>query len=369
MKGSHVGEEIDIGASGGQQDRVPPALTEMLWEKSRLPSALRQAALESTRVPPALAQTVLETKGVISAISRALSEQASASSSSALRAAMGTSMVPSTLMQAAMATNSVPSALAQASLAAHTNSVSSVLARASLDALGTSWAPSAISHALSSGFGGAPSAIARAALEKDWVPSFQALALSLPPLSMRSPTWDAMQKRTDQRFSDLRLGFAQEAGTIADRFGKLQEVVSGSVRLSSALDDAVSATRVRGGFGFDYRSFAGAAAAVSEILDDDPVLEARIEGPLEAVKDASSFDDELLMDFSEILGWWQALRSHRLSTAGLVLGYTSGLLRYVAGAASGDPSPSNVVESVALGGAIYFAIANRRLPPGEDEQD
>ena len=78
---------------------------------------------------------------------------------------------------------------------------------------------------------------------------------------------------------------------------------------------------------------------------------------LEPVQEITNLTDERLIDIGEVLGWWTRIVRHKISAAGIILGYTLGLVSFVAGAGSGAvAAPSALVEAIIVGGGLYTYV-------------
>lgn len=165
-----------------------------------------------------------------------------------------------------------------------------------------------------------------------------------------------------ERLRNLRRGFTQSANGPVDAFGRLHDATVAVPQLESTLTAAINATQARGSFGPNYTPLRHGAEAINQILESgDRGL--ALDKVLSEVRELTHLDDELLLDFGEALGWWEHVKSHRISTAGLLLGFTAGLTFFVAGYGGGAALPGTVVESLVTGGAVYFAVSERRPNP------
>jgi hypothetical protein len=160
------------------------------------------------------------------------------------------------------------------------------------------------------------------------------------------------------RLTSLSLGFGAEGSGFSRGFGRLHRAIASDGPLDQAVLGAIESTQTRGAFGLDFRGLRDEASRVSQALGDNPDMEQALAGPLDEVMDLTGFDDEVLIDLGEALGWWDRIRTHRVSTAGLVLGFTVGLARFVVAGGSPSQLPLNVFESIAYGGGLYMAIHN-----------
>lgn len=165
------------------------------------------------------------------------------------------------------------------------------------------------------------------------------------------------------RLASLSLGFGAEGSGFSRGFGRLHRAIASDGSLDQAVLGAIESTQTRGAFGLDFRGLRDQASRVSEALGDNPDMEQALAGPLDEVMDLTGFDDEVLIDLGEALGWWDRIRTHRVSTAGLVLGFTVGLARFVVAGGSPSQLPLDVFESIAYGGGVYMAIHNSERPP------
>ncbi|WP_426515653.1 hypothetical protein ACPPVQ_13680 [Diaminobutyricibacter sp. McL0618] len=162
----------------------------------------------------------------------------------------------------------------------------------------------------------------------------------------------------DSRIRSVQLGFVSPTGSALGGFGRLQTVIEANESLRASVERTLRATQTEGAFGFDFHGVRSGAIEVASILETTPALEKALLEPLEEIKQYEDLDDELLLDFGEALGWWDQIRAHRVSTAGILLGFTVGLLKFVTSSASGQPIPENVFESVAAGGGVYWYLSN-----------
>ena len=150
---------------------------------------------------------------------------------------------------------------------------------------------------------------------------------------------------------------------------RVQSLVSTRENLNDAVSAVMRAAHTPGALGFNYRGVANSAEAVSRELELNPELAEEIEESLSDTLEASGLDDEVLFDMGEALGWWKVIRSHRVSTAGLILGTSVSLTHFVGGLGSGDTTPQSVMASLAMGAGMYLFIASRRPGPSEDPPD
>ena len=155
----------------------------------------------------------------------------------------------------------------------------------------------------------------------------------------------------------LRRGFRQESGTPADYFGALESVVRSDPETGAALDAFVATAQRRGSFGLEYKSLQGDAARLADRFENDPDLERNTRLALEPVQELTGLHDELLLDLGGSLGWWEKIRRHQVSTAGILLGFTSGAVCFVVNAGGGDVSaPAAAYASLAAGAAVYLTV-------------
>lgn len=160
------------------------------------------------------------------------------------------------------------------------------------------------------------------------------------------------------RLASLSLGFGTGREGLSRGFGRLHQTVASDSHLDKAVLGAIESTQSKGAFGFDFNGLNFQASRVSQALEDNPAIEHALAGSLEEVLDMSGLDDETLIDLGESLGWWNRIRTHRVSTAGLVLGFTVGLARFVVAGGAPGQLPLDVFESIAYGGTVYMAIHN-----------
>jgi hypothetical protein len=164
----------------------------------------------------------------------------------------------------------------------------------------------------------------------------------------------AMGTQTAARLLTLEQGFLKGTGTAADSFGDLDDAIGTDQELAAHLRRSVATTQRPGSFGFDYSSLRGEASGFADRFVDEPALGRQVRSALEPVQEITGLTDELLIDYGEQLGWWKIITRHKISTAGTILGYTIGLVTFIAGTGSGISSaPSALVEALIIGGGIY----------------
>ena len=167
----------------------------------------------------------------------------------------------------------------------------------------------------------------------------------------------AMGIETAARLLTLEQGFLKGTGTAADSFGEFDDVIGTDQELAAHLRRSVATTQRPGSFGFDYNSLRGEAAGLADRFVDEPELGRQVRSALEPVQEITGLTDELLIDYGELLGWWKIITRHKISTAGTILGYTIGLVTFIAGTGSGISSaPSALVEALIIGGGIYKSV-------------
>ncbi|RJT91762.1 hypothetical protein D6T64_01365 [Cryobacterium melibiosiphilum] len=156
------------------------------------------------------------------------------------------------------------------------------------------------------------------------------------------------------RLLTLERGFMQGTGTATDFFGELDTVVGEDRKLNDHVRRAVATTQRVGSFGLDFNSVRREAAELADRFDSEPDLERTVRSALEPVQDLTGLTDEVLIEYGEFLGWWTRITRHKISTAGIIFGFTAGLVSYIASQGSGSvAAPSAVVDAIILGGGIY----------------
>lgn len=161
------------------------------------------------------------------------------------------------------------------------------------------------------------------------------------------------------KLDTLGKGFQTASGTSADSFGRLQAATFRDARLGAALSATIAATQERGTFGPNLTPLRDGVEHLASVLDADGA-DATLLDSLEEVKEVTRLDDEHLLSIGDALGWWDKVKAHRVTAAGLVLGYTVGLTFYVVEYGTGVPMPQSVLHALAAGGALYFAVSTRR---------
>ena len=173
----------------------------------------------------------------------------------------------------------------------------------------------------------------------------------------------AAQVSTADRLLTLERGFLKGSGTAADFFGELDSVVSGDRELNGHLRRAVAATQHPGSFGLDYKVLQSKAADLADRFDSEPDLEKQVRSTLEPVQEITGLTDDLLIDFGEALGWWKRITRHKVSTAGIIAGFTMGLTSFVFSEGTGSlPGPPASLASIILGGGIYLSLHKLETP-------
>jgi hypothetical protein len=217
------------------------------------------------------------------------------------------------------------------------------------------WNPGIDYSSLIPGFSGVSTGLAAALGES--LPRIGYSGLVPGTSSISTSLAAAMANVSNARLLSLERGFLTGSGTATDFFGELDAVVKADKQLYGHLRRAVAATQQGGSFGLDYKSVQVEAAELADRLDGDPELERHVRSTLEPVQELTGLTDERLIDFGEMLGWWKRVAPHKVSAAGIILGFTVGLVSYIAGEGSGIASaPSAAVEAIILGGGIYGII-------------
>jgi hypothetical protein len=187
---------------------------------------------------------------------------------------------------------------------------------------------------------------------------YSANMLSVLPSLAMSLSHTSASMTLQARLRTLEQGFDSASLTGADGFGRLKDATRRQPSLSVAVDSAIRATQTRGPFGPNLTSLREGAVAVSELLDatepDSTLIDALVE-----VQEVTQLDDEMLLDLGAGLGWWEQIKTHRVSTAGVLLGYTVGLTNFVLTSGTGTAAPVSVFEALVMGGAVYFTISDR----------
>jgi hypothetical protein len=161
------------------------------------------------------------------------------------------------------------------------------------------------------------------------------------------------------RLAALELGFRGSSGTEADAFGELDGIVDADGALRWNVKRAIASTQRPGPFGFDYGALQSQAADLSSRFDDEPAVEKQVRAALEPVQEITGLTDERLIQLGEALGFWKRVVRHRVSAAGLILGYTVGLASYVAQAGTGTAVPQALIEAIVVGGGLYGFVHRR----------
>ena len=171
---------------------------------------------------------------------------------------------------------------------------------------------------------------------------------------------------TGARLLALERGFLKGSGTAADFFGDLDVVVNGDRELNGHLRRAVAATQHPGSFGLDYKALQSNASDLADRFDNEPDLEKQVRSALEPVQEITGLTDDLLIDFGEALGWWRRITRHKVSTAGIIAGFTIGLTSFVFNEGTGSmPGPPASLASIILGGTIYLGLRKLEIPSTE----
>ncbi len=164
--------------------------------------------------------------------------------------------------------------------------------------------------------------------------------------------------RLRHRLDALQAGLLVRSNTEADVFGRVSMAAAKHPGLSKAVQSAIAATQSRGAFGTDFGHLRQHAAEVSVALDDQETA-ADVGRPLRELQNLTHMSDELLLDLGEAFGWWEQIKTNRVSTAGLFFGFTVGLTRFVTSYGPGTPLPQSLFDAVLTGGTIYLALSQQ----------
>jgi len=138
---------------------------------------------------------------------------------------------------------------------------------------------------------------------------------------------------------------------------RLNSTLTNKPSAHAAVERAVRAAQELGPFGFNSKSFTNEAIALEKIIDDDPAFASALSNPTQELLSAAHLDDETLLNYGDMLGWWSLLSTHRMSTAGVLLGATVAMVRFAVGAGMGDLGPLTLFDSIATGAAIYVFVS------------
>jgi len=159
------------------------------------------------------------------------------------------------------------------------------------------------------------------------------------------------------RFATLELGLNGISGTGADAFSPLRTISNSKASLQTHIKSAVAHTQTGAAFGFDYRNIQSDFQRIDHEIRDDPDLDREIRTALEPIQELTGLTDEQIIDYGEFFGWWRRVKAYRVSSGGLILGFTVALASYVFGEGSGMvAAPSAAMDAMILGGGIYAAV-------------
>lgn len=156
----------------------------------------------------------------------------------------------------------------------------------------------------------------------------------------------------------LEEGFRGVSGTEADVFGRLQTAIDRRPDLAKATVRAIRATQTSGPFGPDVAAIQDSASALAEVLESGTASDS-IAGPLSEMQEVTNLNDEVLWNFGDELGLWDRVKTHRVSSVGIICGFTSGLLSFTVNVGMGQPAPVGIFASLTIGGSVYFWIASK----------
>ena len=182
----------------------------------------------------------------------------------------------------------------------------------------------------------------------------RSIAQSLPNTSLLLPRYSAMAV---PRMQALSLGFQGIASGPADAFGTLQSSIAKDQVLPTLVGDALRIASRPGSFGLDYAGLGRAVEDLTSRLEEVPKLADEIDELMIDVQEAAGTSDELLLDMTNTLGFFRAVKGHRATGVAIVFGYTVGLVTFLAQGIT----PDSLVLAVPAGASVYYFVNKKTL--------
>lgn len=186
-----------------------------------------------------------------------------------------------------------------------------------------------------------------------WLPDVSAL------IAQSTPSWLPSATMYQTRFATLAEGL-RDPTAAGYGFGALQGTLDRSPRVRDALDETIEVVSRPGAFGLNYDEVGDATERLDAALEHEPETVELLQQPLREAHNEARLERHDVVELGTLTGIWERARQHQLTSTGLIIGWTAGLLQYGVNLAFAETNPT---ASVAAGAAVYMWIANNRGTP------
>ena len=169
--------------------------------------------------------------------------------------------------------------------------------------------------------------------------------------------------------SQLTGFYMARAGELRDKFhsptddddepplSRLQAVINGSPLANQVLSQVAAAQSLLHEGDGNADDLRRATESVEQTLSDDPDLARNVRNRLDEIEDTFGTSLEIALDLEPVFQFGRLVSRHRRTAAGLLIGFSAGVTRFLVGASAQEELSLTAWESVGTGCVIYGVIA------------